>query len=79
MGEPKIEPTGGGPCVRHRDRLTRLPGCGRRAGAAAVKHKVVFLPDQHITLDDLERVTDDRRAHRKRPRGLTDGRWSSVC
>jgi taurine dioxygenase len=26
---------------------------------AAMTHKVVFLPDQHLSLDDLERVTDD--------------------
>lgn len=27
--------------------------------AAAVTHKVVFLPDQNLSLDDLERVTDE--------------------
>ncbi|MCC6919222.1 MAG: TauD/TfdA family dioxygenase [Alphaproteobacteria bacterium] len=42
--------------------------------AAIVAHKVVFLPDQHITLDDLERLTDQLGGRRDTPyvKGLAD-------
>lgn len=56
-----VEPTGGplGAFVTGID-LTRPLSTAQAGGLrdAAVKHKVVFLPDQHIDLDQLEAVTD---------------------
>ena len=57
-----IQPTGAalGAFVTGLD-LTRplSTGDAQALHAAATAHKVVFLPDQDLTLDDLERVTDD--------------------
>lgn len=49
--------------------LTRTLGADELAAlrAAAVKHKVVFLPDQDISLDDLERLTDQLGGRRDTP------------
>lgn len=61
MSQLTIEPTGAalGAFVTGIDLTGPLsPADAAALRAAAVAHKVVFLPDQHITLDDLERVTD---------------------
>ena len=62
MGALHIEPTGGslGAFVTGID-LTKPLDADTAAAlrAAAVTHKVVFLPGQDISLDDLERTTDD--------------------
>lgn len=57
----QIEPTGAalGAFITGID-LTKplLPETAKELRAAAVANKVVFLPDQHISLDELEAVTD---------------------
>lgn len=61
MAELRVEPTGGplGAFVTGLDLTGALsPDAAAALRAAAVAHKVVFLPDQDISLDDLERMTD---------------------
>ena len=57
-----VEETGGalGAFITGID-LTRQidPDVAARLRRAAVMHKVIFLPDQHMTLDDLERLSGD--------------------
>jgi len=73
----KIEPTGAalGAFIAGID-LTRplAPDALAAFRAAIVAHKVVFLPDQHISLDDLERLTDQLGGRRDTPyvKGLPD-------